>query len=100
MLQLMDGSKSSNIDDESYFTVSDVEKLCVSDSTSSTIMRCPQCQQEVLVRDGEDKCERMKMHIIAFHLDDPDVDRLCVSNSTSVTLAQQGSQERKQQSDE
>lgn len=96
----MDESKSSNIDDESYFTVSDVEKLCVSDSTSSTTLRCHRCGEEVLVRDGDDKCERMKMHIIAFHFDEPDVDRMCVSNSTSVTLAQEGLQERKQQSDE
>ena len=37
---------------------------------SSGILRCPRCQKEVLVRDGDDKWERMKMHIIAFHLDD------------------------------
>lgn len=31
---------------------------------------CPRCHKELLIRDDDDKWERLKMHIIAFHLDD------------------------------
>ena len=37
---------------------------------SAVVLRCPRCHQEVLVRDEDHRWERMKMHIIAFHLDD------------------------------
>ena len=39
-------------------------------ATDGVVLRCPRCQQEVLVADDDDRWERMKMHIIAFHLDD------------------------------
>ena len=38
--------------------------------TEGVVLRCPRCLQEVLVQDDDDRWERMKMHIIAFHLDD------------------------------
>ena len=41
-------------------------------ATEGMVLRCPRCYEEVIVRDGDDKWERLTMHIIAFHLDDVD----------------------------